>query len=800
MTVTFSPIKKNTANQVIYCSVFSQSTGQFQANPTIAAGDFQRSIDGGAFANMDNIPVVTPAAGKVIAITLSAAETNCDRLIIIGSDAAGAEWDDVFIPIEITPNPLEDLNTAISNLNTAIVAGIAANILAGSNVETTGTLVSGTYANTYLSNGSYWITAPVTPAVGGFGLNVYLGFTATASQQINSVTIRGYFNAGASRNCDVMAYNWVSLGWDKLSDSVTRMNNATTNQNYTYTLLSQHRKADGTIRIGFQSASTTVADRLNIDQCIVAVAVAGPSAADVADAVWLKTAALNYEGGITIDTIAGTAGTSIQVGNGTPQNPVLTYADAITLATNLGVKRLYLRPDSDITLTQNHDYWRFIGKGIVRLNGQSINDARFEGCELITGTSTGNDADFSDCTIGDVTVGTSLFMNCALIGTVTAGSTGNYTFHHCYDSNPGTGATPQFTFIANAHLGMRDCQGGMQLGAMGATNEAKIDGRGRIVILNGCTGGEITIRGDYPAPTDQVVPGPFAGTIVQTQRFGTDQSLAGITGDVSGKVIGGGASTITGTGARVVDSSGNAVAPASIFTGITVLANWLRGLARKDAMNATAKTELNTGGGAYNEATDSLEANVDTLQPANVTEIAGAAVNTALAQVGVNVVTQANIDFGALQKSSLNAATPTVTVGTNNDKTGYGLADDAITSAKFDESTAFPVKSADTGATLLARTGADADTLKTLSDQLDTILADTTSLNDTVLAEITSATDIPITPTIRQAIMLVYMWLRNNTQATTTARSVVNNAGTEILKATMADSGTVFSQGKLGNP
>lgn len=47
------------------------------------------------------------------------------------------------------------------------------------------------------------------------------------------------------------------------------------------------------------------------------------------------------------------------------------------------------------------------------------------------------------------------------------------------------------------------------------------------------------------------------------------------------------------------------------------------------------------------------------------------------------------------------------------------LADNAITSAKFDESTAFPVASADAGSTALARTGADGDTLETLSDQID---------------------------------------------------------------------------------
>lgn len=52
---------------------------------------------------------------------------------------------------------------------------------------------------------------------------------------------------------------------------------------------------------------------------------------------------------------------------------------------------------------------------------------------------------------------------------------------------------------------------------------------------------------------------------------------------------------------------------------------------------------------------------------------------------------------------------------------GVVLANDAITSAKFDESTAFPLKAADAGSTYIARTGADSDTLETLSDQLDAV-------------------------------------------------------------------------------
>jgi len=52
------------------------------------------------------------------------------------------------------------------------------------------------------------------------------------------------------------------------------------------------------------------------------------------------------------------------------------------------------------------------------------------------------------------------------------------------------------------------------------------------------------------------------------------------------------------------------------------------------------------------------------------------------------------------------------------------LVDNAIEAGKFDESTAFPLKADDSGATQVARTGADGDTLETLSDQLDVAQAD----------------------------------------------------------------------------
>lgn len=57
----------------------------------------------------------------------------------------------------------------------------------------------------------------------------------------------------------------------------------------------------------------------------------------------------------------------------------------------------------------------------------------------------------------------------------------------------------------------------------------------------------------------------------------------------------------------------------------------------------------------------------------------------------------------------------------------------------------------------------------------------------------------PATPTLRQLLMLLYMALRNDSEATSAERRVKNNAGDVILKAPCADNGT-FSQGQLGAP
>jgi len=83
---------------------------------------------------------------------------------------------------------------------------------------------------------------------------------------------------------------------------------------------------------------------------------------------------------------------------------------------------------------------------------------------------------------------------------------------------------------------------------------------------------------------------------------------------LAGKVLGGGAGVITGVGVRADDRDGAAIAKASIFTGITALAQWLGLIAGKQVGDSTARTELRASGagsGTYDETTDSLQAQKD---------------------------------------------------------------------------------------------------------------------------------------------------------------------------------------------
>jgi hypothetical protein len=106
---TYVPAKRG-VEYIFYVSLVSQAdTKLFQVNPTLAAGDVTITKDGGAFANLTTLPTVTPAGGKSVKVTVSATEMTADNVLIVFSDAAGAQWCDVAFPIQTAARQIDDL-------------------------------------------------------------------------------------------------------------------------------------------------------------------------------------------------------------------------------------------------------------------------------------------------------------------------------------------------------------------------------------------------------------------------------------------------------------------------------------------------------------------------------------------------------------------------------------------------------------------------------------------------------------------------------------------------------------------
>lgn len=103
MAAPYNPPVKNEDFAIRIALEDMQNPGSFKSNPTIAAGDFKVSTDGGALANLTTLPSVSPAASIWVLVSLSAAEMNGDVIAVQGIDQTSPkEWADWAISIPTT--------------------------------------------------------------------------------------------------------------------------------------------------------------------------------------------------------------------------------------------------------------------------------------------------------------------------------------------------------------------------------------------------------------------------------------------------------------------------------------------------------------------------------------------------------------------------------------------------------------------------------------------------------------------------------------------------------------------------
>lgn len=179
-----------------------------------------------------------------------------------------------------------------------------------------------------------------------------------------------------------------------------------------------------------------------------------------------------------------------------------------------------------------------------------------------------------------------------------------------------------------------------------------------------------------------------------------------------------------------------------------------------------------------------------------------------------DLATPTNITAGTITTATNLTNLPPIP---NNWLTAAGIAADAITDAKVAADVTIASVTGAVGSVagqtlanldVASSTLATAANLATVAGYIDTEVASILAAVDTEVAAIKAKTDNlpgatmaelaqgvpPATPSLEQALMALYMTLRNRLDVTATTKSVTNDAGTVIFKKALSDDGTTYSE------
>lgn len=142
-------------------------------------------------------------------------------------------------------------------------------------------------------------------------------------------------------------------------------------------------------------------------------------------------------GQVWVDTASGTAGTVVDV-NGVADEPVLTWADALTIATAKGLSDFHILNGSTIALTGTSDNFSLFGDNwTLVLASRSVAGAYFQGA-MVSGVGTSaTEVHYEGCDIATMSVQIGHFDFCTFSGTVTQTLAGDYNYHDCKSKVPG---------------------------------------------------------------------------------------------------------------------------------------------------------------------------------------------------------------------------------------------------------------------------------------------------------------------------------------------------------------------------
>lgn len=471
MAFIFTDASTATQKGVAFCSdyVGSTRTVTLEAGPdfTIATSDLVTVVPAGSSTSV-------PLTAQLADDGITAAKLAADAITEIQSGLATS-----------------------AQLNNIAVAGAPVFRVASSFTQTTGSVTSGTVSSTQTSDNTRHVLADAAGT-----LEAYYEFNIGGDGVANSVQFEGYLT-GSNDSVGVYARNWAGSSWDQIG-TITG-GSATTDSTSQWNLTVSHTGTGanlGLVRIRFQNTGLSTAS-LNIDRILVGYAILNRSVGYQDAAVW-------------IDTVNGTAGTESYV-NGTVDKPVSSLADAITIATAVGLRRFHLNNGSSITLASSFAQRDFIGENwTCALGSQALTSCLITGA-TVSGTCTGSGNIFTDCEVS-ATLPPCLMHECG-ISALTVGSAGEFDLIHCHaDADPAIIDFGAAVGATDFHL--RGASGDWEVRNLLTGDGFEMDGDGEVTLAASVTGGTVKIAGNV-----HLINSGSGITLDDVSRFATDQII-----------------------------------------------------------------------------------------------------------------------------------------------------------------------------------------------------------------------------------------------------------------------------------
>ena len=245
----------------------------FAAGAIDAAAIANAAIDAATFAadvDAEILSYIVDDATRIDASALNTAAVTTIPAIVVDTNELQTDWTNGGRLDLILDDVLATIDTIALATNADDLASKVADD--GAIISSSGSVISGTYTDTASDDNTYWITAPVTPAVAGFGLRQNLRFDLDLGRVPTQLELKGYWN-GSGQTAEVYALNARTGVYDKLTNTGTNLLSRSSEFTYAITIPRDYSDDSGGVNnivtIEVRSTSTNTAHRMRIDRALL---------------------------------------------------------------------------------------------------------------------------------------------------------------------------------------------------------------------------------------------------------------------------------------------------------------------------------------------------------------------------------------------------------------------------------------------------------------------------------------------------------------------------------------------------